>query len=76
MKQVAAIEPASVLGRQVCRKRLHDLLTVVGPLLPEHILPDPLADVPVEADQRRIDRAGGLLAGGLDQGPEVVETGT
>src|SRR5271157_2953632 len=63
--------PPPILRRQLSRQRRDYLLAVPGPFLPEDVLPDTGADVPVEANQGRVDSAGGLLAGGLDQGPEV-----
>jgi hypothetical protein len=55
------------------RQRRDNLLAVPGSLLVQDVLADALADVPVEADKRRVDRPGGLLAGGLDQGADVTQ---
>jgi hypothetical protein len=50
-----------------------NLFTVSRPLFLEHTFPNPLADMPVQANECRIDRAGGLLAGSFDQRANIAE---
>jgi hypothetical protein len=73
MKEIPSVESPPILYRQLCRQRLHNVLAVLGPFLLKHIVPNARADVPVEADERRVDRAGGLLAGGFDQVADITQ---
>jgi hypothetical protein len=73
MKEISTIESPPIFYRQLCRQRLHNVLAVLDLFLLKHIVPNARADVPVEADERRVDRAGGLLAGGFDQVAEITQ---
>jgi hypothetical protein len=73
VKQIPAIKPPAVLRRQLFRQCRNNLLAVARTLLVEYVLPNPLADVPVQTDQGRVHRAGGLLAGRLDQRTNVAQ---
>jgi hypothetical protein len=72
LEEISTTEAPAVLDRQLCRQRLHNLLAVLGPFLSKHILADARADMPVEADERRVDRAGGLRASGFDELADIT----
>ena len=73
LKQISTAEAPAVLDRQLCRQRLHNLLAVFGPPFFKDILADARADMPVEADECRVDRSGDLLAGGFDQVADITQ---
>jgi hypothetical protein len=57
---------------QLCRKCLHNLYPVLGPLVLQHVVADSFSDLPVHGDQRGIDTAGRLLADRFNQLAEIT----
>jgi hypothetical protein len=56
---------------QLSNQRLHNLLTVLRPLLLQNILPNKLTDVSVEHNQSRVDGSRDTFAGLLDKFADV-----
>ena len=71
--QISASKSTTVLRRQLSTQCVDNLLAVLRTLVLQHIFPDPLADIPVQPNQRRIDRLCNLLPRLLDQPAQIAD---
>ncbi len=72
-RQAGPGETISEFRRQRCRQCLHNLLAIISPFTLRHILANPFADLPVHANQSRVDGTSSLFTGGFDQRAGVAE---
>ena len=66
-------ETLAILGRQLRGQCLDNLLPIVGPFVPKHVLSNPFSDLPIHHHQGRIDRLGRLHASGFDDLADVAK---
>ena len=72
-REVCLTEATAILTGQFFRQCLKNLSAVFRTVVPEHILSNPFADVPVQSDQGRVHRAGRLLPRRFDQRAKVSQ---
>ena len=72
MKPVRCDQTPGRIRRSIVHSSAFNNLLAIGrSFLPQNLLADAFADVPVERDQARVDRLHHLLPGRLDHGPHV-----
>lgn len=71
-KQVETTKACAVIVSQLACQRCHYLFAVLRAFLLQYRFPNPGTNPPIQADERRVDRASGLVARRFDQRPDVA----